>query len=139
MSRWIAIDYGEKRIGIAVTDHLKMFVNPLTTIENKSDSAVFDQLLKIFQSQEVEKVIIGLPLSLDGEDTAKTKETREFYKKLSEKTSLPLIWWDERYSTYEANELLKNKGLNWEKSRNVIDQIAAAVILKSYVDSNDKR
>ncbi|MCL2064570.1 MAG: Holliday junction resolvase RuvX [Candidatus Cloacimonetes bacterium] len=134
MTRWLAIDHGEKRIGIAITDPLKMFVTPYQTIENKSDDSVFEELKRIFASQNVEKIIIGLPLNIEGEDTPKTIEVREFYKKLSEKTDLTLVLWDERYSTCEANEILKNKGKNWKESRNVVDQIAAAVILKSYIE-----
>ena len=135
MSRWLGIDFGEKRIGIAVTDPLKMFVSPLVTLENKSEEYVFNKLKEIISSHDIEKVILGLPLNLDGEDTLKTAEVREFHKKLSEVIDLPLVWWDERYSTSEANDFLKNKGKNWKDSRVVVDQIAAAIILKSYLDN----
>ena len=133
MSRYISIDYGEKRIGVAVTDQLKMFVTPYTTIENRSEDWVFSELLKIFSEQRIERVIIGLPLNIEGEDTPKTTEVRVFFQKLTEKTNLPLILWDERYSTSEANEFLISKGINWQKSKEIVDQIAAAVILESYL------
>ena len=136
MSRWLALDYGEKRIGVAITDPLKMFVTPFATIENKSDEYVFEELLKLFKSQKAERIIVGLPLNIEGKDTIKTGEVRIFYKKLSEKTELPLLWCDERYSTCEANDFLKQKGLDWKKSRDKVDEIAAAVILKTYLDTN---
>jgi putative Holliday junction resolvase len=136
MSRWLSIDYGEKRIGVAVTDPLKIIISPLTTIENKSDDYVFDELINIFDTQKIERIILGLPISIDGEDTAKTKEVREFYGKLSKKTDLPIFLWDERFSTYEANIFLKQKGLSWKESRNYVDKIAAAVILKNYLENN---
>ena len=136
MSRWLAIDYGEKRIGIAITDPLKLFVKPYTTINNSSDEQVFNELKGIFESQKIEKIIIGLPINIEGEDTLKTLEVKAFQQKLAEFTSIPLHWWDERYSTCEANEFLKQKGVNWKNSKKVVDQIAAAVILKSYMDNN---
>jgi putative Holliday junction resolvase len=135
MSRWIALDYGEKRIGVAVTDPLKMFVSPLTTIENKSDKFIFEELSKIFGTQSVERIIVGLPLNIEGEDTIKTIEVRKFFDKLRNETKLPVFFCDERYSTCEANDFLKQKGTDWKKSKDVVDQIAAAVILKTYMDT----
>lgn len=135
MSRWLAIDYGEKRIGIAISDPLKMFVTPFDTIINDSDENVINALLEIFKSQKIEKIILGLPLNLAGEDTIKTGEIRDFYNKLTSKTSIPVELWDERYSTADAGNFLKQKGLNWKESRKHIDRIAAAIILKSYLDS----
>ena len=134
--RYLAIDYGDKRVGIAVTDPLKMFTIPFATIENKSDKYVFTELLNLLKSQKVERIIVGLPLNVEGGDSIKTKEVREFYQKLTQQTDLPLYWWDERYSTCEANDFLKQKGISWKDSKDKVDQIAAAVILKSYLDSN---
>ena len=135
MGRWLSIDYGEKRIGIATTDPLRMFVSPLETIDNKSDEYVFSRLLIIFREQEVDKVIVGLPISLEGNDTKKTIEVRSFFQKLSKRTNLELEWWDERFSTSEANDFLKQKKINWKDSRKIIDQIAAAVILTNYLEN----
>ena len=135
MGRWLSIDYGEKNIGLAITDPLKIFVTPLTTIENKSDKSIFTNLQEIFLKQEIEKIIVGLPLSLEGNDTEKTKEVRLFFEKLSKKTVIPIEWWDERFSTVEANEFLKKKGMNWKESRKIIDQVAAAVILTNYLEN----
>ena len=138
MSRWISLDYGEKRIGVATTDSLKMFVAPFATIKNKSDEYVFEELLKIIKLQKADRIIIGLPLNVDGEDTIKTGEVRAFYEKLSKITNLPIFWCDERYSTCEANDFLKQKGLSWKKSKGEVDQIAAAVILKTYLDTHKR-
>ena len=135
MGRWLSIDYGEKNIGLAITDHLKIIVSPLTTIKNQSDESVFSRLLEIFSQQEVEKIIVGLPLGLEGNDTKKTYEVRIFFNKLSKKTDIPIEWWDERFSTLEANDFLKKKGLNWRESKKIIDQVAAAVILTNYLEN----
>ena len=135
MSRWLGIDYGEKRIGVAITDPLKMFVNPFSTIENRSDEYVIGELKRIFLEQDVERVVVGLPLNKEGEDTQKTLEVRAFFAKLESMTELPLFLYNELYSTCDANEFLKQKGLGWKESRKIVDQVAAAVILKSYLDS----
>ena len=133
MGRFLAIDYGSKRIGIAVTDPLKMFVNPLLTIENKNDEFVFQELLKIFNEQDIERIVIGLPLNFHNEDTEKTKEVRAFYDKLEKMTELPMVFFNESYSTCDANDFLKSKKLGWKESKKMVDQIAAAVILTGYV------
>jgi len=134
MTRWLGIDYGEKRIGIAITDPLRMFVNPFVTIENRSDVYVIGELKRIFTEQGVERVIVGLPLNKEGEDTIKTGEVRAFFAKLESEINLPLFLYNELYSTCDANDFLKQKGLNWKESRKIVDQIAAAVILKSYLE-----
>ena len=135
MGRFLAIDYGSKRIGIAVTDPLKMFVNPLLTIENKNDEYVFHELLKIFKEQDIGRIVVGLPLNSQNEDTEKTKEVRAFYDKLEKMTDLPIVFFNESYSTCDANDFLKSKKLGWKESKKIVDQIAAAVILTGYVRS----
>jgi putative Holliday junction resolvase len=136
MGRLMSIDYGEKRIGIALSDALKMFANPFTTLNNVSLNDVFKELQQIVDEQKVEKIIVGLPLNLSSEDTKKTQEVRLFFFELSQKISLPMVLFDERYSTTDANEILKQKGYDWKKSRDQIDQVAAAVILQTFIDTN---
>jgi putative Holliday junction resolvase len=133
--RLLGIDYGEKRIGIALSDPLKMFVKPFCTLSNTGENDLINEINKIIKSQVVERIILGLPLNLQGEDTIKTKEIRVFYDFLVQNISIPVELWDERYSTADANEYLKQKGYNWKESRKVVDQVAAAVILRSYIDS----
>ena len=135
MSRFMAIDYGDKKIGVALTDPLKVFAYPFTTIHHQSKSQVIKELIDVVASQQVERIILGLPLSIDGKDTAKTQDVRAFYQLLRAQIKLPIEWWDERYSTSDANDLLKEKKINWKDSKKIIDQIAAAVILKNYLGS----
>jgi len=134
MSRWIGLDYGTKRIGVAITDSLRIFVSPYTTIPNQSREFVLAEIKKIVAQQNVVKIIVGLPLGLNGEDTKKTKEVRIFYNFLRKEITIPLEWWDERYSTSEAHDLLKNKKLSWQESKKIVDQTAAAVILRSFLE-----
>ena len=137
--RLLGIDYGEKRIGLAITDPLKIFVKPFDTIDNDSIANVIEKLKLIIKTQQIEKIILGLPVSVSGEESTKTIEVKDFYNELLKNLDVPINFWDERYSTVEANEFLIKKGVNWKKSRKEIDKIAAAVILKSYLDTNTKR
>jgi putative Holliday junction resolvase len=82
----------------------------------------------------VGKIILGLPQNLSGEDTKKTIEVREFAEILKSKVDVPVIFWDERYTSVEANEELKQMGYTIAESRKVVDKVAASIILKSYME-----
>ena len=135
LSRWMSIDYGEKRIGVAITDPLRMFASPFATIKHKGDAYIFSELEKLVIQNRIEKIIVGLPMNLKSEDTKKTVEVRLFYEKLTKEINVPAELYDERYSTSDASDLLKEKGLSIKDSRNVIDQVAAAVILRNYLQN----
>ena len=134
----MSIDYGEKRIGIAISDPLKLFANPLQTIQNNSEKNALLLISGIIKQYDVEKVIVGLPLNLEGMDTKKTLQVRKFFDKLSKRIEIPSVLYDERYSTSDAREYLAEKGLSIMQSRKIIDQIAAAVILRNFIEFNRK-
>ena len=136
--RILAIDYGEKRIGLAISDPMRMFAKPFETIANLSFEHIITELNKVIKAQSVGEIIIGVPWSIEGTATDKTNETLEFISKLKENISLPVIGWDERYTTSEANELLKEMGYDWKKARKVVDAMAACFILKRYMESNNR-
>ncbi|MBT5420859.1 MAG: Holliday junction resolvase RuvX [Candidatus Cloacimonetes bacterium] len=130
--RLMGIDYGEVRIGLALSDPLQIISQPLKVIGNNGDT--FSEINKIVKSEEVGKIILGLPQNLSGEDTKKTIEVREFAEILKSKVDVPLIFWDERYTSVEANEELKQMGYTIAESRKVVDKVAASIILKSYME-----
>jgi len=136
MPRIMSIDYGDKRIGIAITDPLGMFAKPYTTIENRGEAYIFAEINKIVAEQKITKIIVGLPISTQNADTAKTLVVRTFFQSLSANIPVELQLWDERYTTCDATDYLKERGINWREGRKVIDQIAAAMILKSYLGQN---
>lgn len=136
MYRILAIDYGQKNVGLAITDPMRMFAKPFMTLQNKNHDDLIHEIKGIIRSQNVEKVILGLPISVAGLDTQKTKEVREFYDLLKQSISVNIILWDERYTTVDAKELLENKGLSIKESRKIIDQTAAALLLKNYLEVN---
>jgi putative Holliday junction resolvase len=130
----MCIDYGEVRIGIALSDPLQIMANPYSVIKNNADT-LFDELNQIIKSENVSSVILGLPLNSKGEDSEKTKQVREFAEILKSRISLPVEFWDESYSTVEANKVLKKMGLNTKKSRQVVDKVAASIILQDYLEN----
>ncbi len=134
MYRIMAIDYGEKRIGIALSDPMRMFAKPFTVIPNSEN--YLQEIAKIVDEENVQKIILGLPLNLKGEDSQKTKEVRAEFKKFEKYFSIPIILWDERFTTVEANNILKKQKYSVKDARKVVDKLAASLILKSYLESN---
>ena len=131
--RLMGIDFGEVRIGIALSDPLQIISQPYRVIPNNDNT--ISEIKNIIKSEEVRKIILGLPLNLDGEDTKKTLEVREFSEVLKSNVDIPVIFWDERYTTVEANEELKHMGYGIAESRKVIDKVAASIILKNYMEN----
>ncbi|MDO9577275.1 MAG: Holliday junction resolvase RuvX [Candidatus Cloacimonadales bacterium] len=135
LHRLMCIDYGEVRIGIAVSDPLQIISSPFSVISNHAET-VFKELKNIIKTENVGKIILGLPLNLEGEDTDKTRQVRKFAELLETEISIPLEFWDESYSTVEANQALKQMGYDSKKSRTVVDKVAASIILQDYLDQN---
>jgi len=135
VSRILAIDYGEKRIGLALSDPLKLFAKPLKVIPNSGFETVLAELRKVISEQCVELIVMGLPYAIEGGNTPKTDETIAFMDRLSAAIETPIVAWDERYSTSEAIGELIKMGYGWKQRRNFQDAMAAAMILKSYLES----
>ena len=129
--RVLAIDYGEVRVGIALSDPLRILATPFVVLKN--DGNLLENIKKIIIEKQVSQIVLGLPINLKGKDSKKTEEIREFYRKLKDYMSLPIELVDERFTTYEANAELKKMGYSVKESRKVIDKIAASLILKSYL------
>ncbi len=135
MPRCLSLDVGERRIGVAVSDPSGIVARPLTTIQRSSRAADFQEILQIVEEHEVERVIVGLPLSLDGNEGPQARRTRRYSQALAETLSVPIEYWDERFSSARAAEILSEKGLRHRRARKAIDATAAAVILQSFLDS----
>ncbi len=129
--RILAIDYGEVRVGLAISDPLRILSTPFDVFKN--DDNLIHNLKNLISEKEITLIILGLPLNLKGKDSKKTLEIREFKTKLEEELNLPIKLVDERFTTYEANNELKRLGFSVKESRKVIDKIAASLILKSYL------
>lgn len=136
--RCLGIDFGSSRIGIAISDDLGMLAHPLETILN--DPAFLPRLQKIVLEKGVSGIVVGIPRNMDGSYGPAAEKAKLFFSQLkSEFPDLRLIAWDERLTTVEAQRLLHAAGRDVKKSRPVIDQVAAQVLLQSYLDSPEAR
>lgn len=134
ITRIIAIDYGIKRIGLALSDPLKVFAYPYKTLNN--DDNFWKELLSILNIESVEKIILGYPLKESGEKSSSTKMVEEFHTLLQKKTSLPVILIDEIYSSSLAKDKILesvNKKMK-RREKGLVDRNAAAIILQEYLD-----
>lgn len=133
--RALGIDFGLKRVGLAVCDPTGTLVSPLKTIERGTREALFDELLEIIQNESIDIVVVGLPLSLEGEDTLTTRQARNFAQSLGRRTDVPIRLMDERLTSAEAEEELNAAGLRGKKKKMALDSQAAVVILRSWLES----
>ncbi|MCY4527903.1 MAG: Holliday junction resolvase RuvX [Chloroflexi bacterium] len=133
--RTLALDVGDKRIGVAISDPMGILASPLTAIERTSDSRAIDAILEIADEQEAGEIVVGLPVSLSGGYSEQTKSVAAFVLKLEARSPVPVKTADERYSTVEAERLLSQSNPKRVRSRGEIDAAAAAVILQSYLDA----
>ncbi len=127
----LALDVGDKRIGVAVSDPFWIVITPYTTLEN--NSSVFNKIKKIVEENGIEKIIVGLPLTLSGKEGEQAKKTRAFVEKLKKYVSVPVEFVDERFTTDMAEEFLRTKRKKYQKDKKKRDSIAAAFILESYI------
>ena|SRR5258706_15787862 len=137
--RVIGIDFGERRIGLAVSDASATLARPLRTIaRDRSDEAAASLLLAAIDAlnteDEVGCVVVGLPTRLDGTASAQTARVRKMVDLLSSRLSIPIAMQDERLSSHEANERLAVRERDWRKRKAKLDAASAAVILQDYLD-----
>ena len=131
----MALDVGDVRIGIAVSDLMGIIANPLETYTRKGDLATDAQYVaKLAQEKEVTLIVSGLPLGLKGQENEQTAKTREFVDKLKEICDVPIDYLDERFTTMSAERVLIEGNVRRENRKKVIDKVAATIILQNYLD-----
>ncbi len=136
MKRKVALDIGDVRIGVAVSDMLGITANPRETYVRKGKT--FEDDIKYFvnyaKTEDADAFVIGLPLNMDGTEGPRVEVTREFGEALREASGLDIIYVDERLTTVSAENLLISADVRREKRKTVIDKVAATIILQSYLD-----
>ena len=134
--RKLGIDYGDARVGIAITDPLNITVQGLETIQrNNSDKVVLRRLDEILEKYEVDTIVVGMPLNMNGTVSERAKITQEFIHKLKCKyNKLKIDWIDERLTTVEAHKTMNFLDINKNKKRNIVDTISAVYILETYLN-----
>ncbi|MBC15550.1 putative pre-16S rRNA nuclease [Pseudodesulfovibrio profundus] len=133
--RALGIDFGLKRVGLAVSDPTGTLVSPYKTIVRTTRDALFDEILDIIVKESIETVVVGLPLSLDGEDTLTTRQARNFAQSLERRTDKPILLMDERLSSAQAEEELNAADVRGRKRKMALDSQAAVIILRSWLES----
>lgn len=133
--RALGVDFGIKRVGLAISDPTGTLCSPLATIQRSSRAALFDEILEIIHNEAVQIVVVGLPLSLEGEDTLTTRQARNFAESLARRTAIPVQLWDERLTSAQAEEELDMAGVYGKKRKQALDSQAATIILRSWLES----
>jgi putative Holliday junction resolvase len=136
--RFLGLDYGEKRIGVAICDELGLTAQGLPTIIRKNKGHDLKMLERIIKNYKVEKIIIGFPVRIDGSEGIQCEKVNRFASLLDTTFSLPVVKWPETLSTKEAEEILIKSGIRWKKRKDKVDKLAACLILQGYLDSVTK-
>ncbi len=132
----LGIDYGEARIGVAVSDALGILANPLDTICEKDRKLQLEKTAAVARLHGVEKVVVGNPKRMDGTVGHRAQYTQDFASELSEMLGIECVMWDERLSSTEAHRILESGGVSGKKRKTKVDKIAAVIILQGYLDAN---
>jgi putative Holliday junction resolvase len=132
--RILSIDFGEKRIGLAVSDALGITAQGLETVFNTGIKTFLEDLARVCREYSVGEIVIGLPVNMDGSQGPKAKQALAVAEKIKEALKIPVHTWDERLSSRQANRLMIEEGLSRKKQKANSDRLAATLILQSYLE-----
>ncbi len=131
----MGLDLGNKRIGVAISDELGLSAQGLPTIAKTSVDAVLAQLRKLVEEREVDRIVIGLPLNMNGSEGPRAEAARAFAARAERVLGRPCILWDERLTSKAAERVLIEADVSRKRRRDVVDQMAAQLILQGYLDA----
>lgn len=129
----LALDVGDKTIGVAASDELGWTAQPVGTIRRKALVSDLEELARMVEERRPGRLVIGLPLNMDDTEGPRAAKTRRFAEKVAERFGLPIVLWDERLTTWEAERMLREMNVKARRRREVIDTVAAVVILRSWL------
>ncbi len=133
MSRVLGIDYGDTRIGLALSDPMQIITKPFVTLKNNEE--FLDELKKIINEKKVEAVVVGYPVGMKGQVTKQTEKVEVFIEKLKSTLEIEIVKIDERLSSVSAENILRQQGVKTGYNKSMIDDTSAAIILQEYLDS----
>jgi len=133
--RILALDHGSKRIGVAVSDELKLIAQPLEYILAEPFAEFLNRLNELIREKEVELILVGMPRNMDGSYGPAAQKVQDFVVVLRGHLSVPIKLWDERLTSAQANRLLIQGNVRRDKRKEQVDKMAAAILLQSYLDS----
>jgi putative pre-16S rRNA nuclease len=129
-----ALDVGDARIGVAVSDDFGVSVRGVGVVARKGGVHDLAAVSRVLSRHEVSRIVIGLPLNMDGTEGRQASRVRAFGARLGHHLGIPIDFWDERLTTFEAEERLRSLGVKARRRRELVDQVAAEVILRAYLD-----
>jgi putative holliday junction resolvase len=132
--RILAIDYGTKRVGLALSDETGTIAQPLGLLPAEPAAKLFDLLKETVAQRKVEEIVVGIPRNMNGTYGPAADKTREFVAALKQVVTIPVQTWDERLTTVQANRFLIETGMRRQQRKERVDQTAAAILLQSYLD-----
>ncbi|HVP35707.1 MAG TPA: Holliday junction resolvase RuvX [Terriglobales bacterium] len=135
MERILGIDFGERRIGLALSDPLGKIASPFLTFDTRADGDFFQRIEQLIEKEGVNQIVLGMPRNMDGSIGQKGKDVLDFSKKLSLRIKIPITFWDERLSSVESKRVLREAGARLHKHKQKIDMLSAALILQGFLDS----
>jgi len=133
--RIMAVDYGDARTGIAVSDRLCTIVGRTEVIHSRKKEKTAEEILRLVKENEVDRLVMGFPKNMNGTEGPRADLYREFAAYLTEVTGLQVILWDERRTTVEAHQILSDHNYHGKKRKNTVDAVAASLILEGYLNS----
>ncbi len=133
--RIMCLDIGSKRIGVALSDELKLTAQPFARIDRISFNKDIAQIISIAETESVGLIVVGLPLNMDGSSGKQVDKVKKFTEKLKEASPLEIVLWDERLSTVAVTKVLVEADMSRSKRKNIVDKLAASYILQGYLDN----
>lgn len=133
--RILGIDFGDKNIGLAISDRLQITAQPLALYRTQGKQEDLIYFKKLSAEHEIEKIVIGLPLRMNGTLGTRAEKTKTFASWLEKSLNLPVVFWDERLTTKQAFKILKEQNIRPQRKKSLKDQISATLILSSYLES----
>ena len=139
--RVMALDYGERNVGVAISDELQLIARPLTTIrrEKRRYAQFIERVRELVLENEVATLVVGLPLNMDGARGAAAEQVENFVSDLRRSVSIPIVTVDERLTSREADRILREMGVGLRERRARSDEYAASLILQDYIDEQKRR
>lgn len=133
--RILAIDYGSRRMGLAVSDLLGITAQGIETLQRRNNRSDFARLQRVIKDYDVREIVLGLPLRMSGEEGTQSQKVAAFAEVLRERFGLPVHLWDERLTSAEANRLLREAEVSLERRTQAVDRMAATLILQAFLES----
>jgi putative Holliday junction resolvase len=136
--RILGLDYGQKRIGISLSDPLQITAQPLFVLEGLKEERKIERIVKLVEEYEIKSIVVGYPLTLKGNKSEFTNKVDTFIKKLKDRVQIEVILWDERFSSVQAHRILHEMNIKPSRNKSKVDSMASVLILMNYLDYHNQ-